>query len=150
MAAFGAGLLAQPPGFGGIFGVQGEQQAQVGAHLHGLELAELVEVGIFRQAAVAQKGFDADHAFFFQLAKMIERIGNHAAPEGVVDQRVVDDGAAFEGEGAGIQCRWMTVERHVAHGRDPAGRRGSCAGDKAFPIGPARLVEVDVAVDHAR
>src|SRR3989442_7899619 len=43
----------------------------------------------------------------------------------------------------------MSVERHLEDRGDAAARRASSAGLPALPLGAARLVEVDVAVDHA-
>ena len=84
-----------------------------------------------------------------QLGEVLERLGHQAAPQRVVHQRVLGDRAAFDGQRAGVERRRMAVERHVAHGGDAAGRGRGRAGEKAFPVGAAGLVEVDVRVDEA-
>ena len=42
------------------------------------------------------------------------------------------------------------VEGHVEEQRAAAGRESAAPGGRAFPLGPAGLVEVQVHVDHAR
>ena len=42
------------------------------------------------------------------------------------------------------------VQRHLDDGRDTAGGGGTRGGVEALPLGPARLVDVHVCVDHAR
>jgi hypothetical protein len=41
------------------------------------------------------------------------------------------------------------VERHIDHGTDPSRRGGLGTGGEPFPVGSARLVEVDVSADEA-
>src|SRR6266545_775476 len=44
----------------------------------------------------------------------------------------------------------MRVERHFEDGRDAPGRRTARSRIPTFPLGAARLVEVDVGIDNAR
>ena len=133
-----------------VFGVQCQQQAQPGTRLHRFDQAELVEEWVFGQAAVTQESLDADHAIPPQLGDVVERLGNDAAPQGIVDHCVVGDGAALQGQGARVEGWRVAVQRHVADGRDAARRGRRCAAQEALPLGAPRLIEVHVCVDHAR
>ena len=46
--------------------------------------------------------------------------------------------------------RWNAVERHVHEGRDSPGRGSTRGVFESFPVGPARIVDVDVCIDEAR
>ena len=134
----------------GVLRVQREQRPRThfGAALHRFDQREAVEVRELGQATVAQKGFDADHARFLQLGQVVERIGHQAAPQRVVHQRVLGNGAALDGQRAAVECWRVTVQRHVADGGDAAGGRGRGARDEPLPVGATGLVEVHVRVDQ--
>src|SRR6266542_4898363 len=72
----------------GILGVQRQQQLELSAALHRVEQRERIERWVLRQAAVAQKGLDADHAALLQLSQAIDGLGDDATPARVVDERV--------------------------------------------------------------
>src|SRR2546426_2889794 len=44
----------------------------------------------------------------------------------------------------------MGIERHLEHGRNAPGGRTARSGRPTFPIGTARLIEMDVGVDDTR
>ena len=81
---------------------------------------------------------------------MFHGVRDEAAPQRVVDNRVLGDGAALQRQRPTVQGRRVTVQWHVTHGGDAACGRGRCAAEEALPLGTARLIEVDVRVDEPR
>ena len=57
--------------------------------------------------------------------------------------------ARLRSNSRGVDRARRRVERHVEEQRAAAGRQRAAAGRRAFPLGAARLVEVQVHVDQA-
>ncbi len=100
-------------------------------------------------AAVAHECLESDDAAPGERRQLREVFGNHPTPETEVDECLPGRDGDFCIEGWGRRRRWMGVERHFEYRGDAAARRTARSGLPALPLGAARLVEVDVAVDHA-
>src|SRR6202035_4945026 len=75
--------------------------------------------------------------------------GDRPAPEPDVHVALAVGGGPFGGQRGGVGGGRDRVERHVDDRGDAPGRRGQRGGGEALPGGPARLVDVHVAVHQA-
>ncbi len=98
---------------------------------------------------VDEKALEAAHARLREPGELALVARHDAAPESDIDThcpspRALLFQAAYRGG------RGHAVERHVDERRHAAGCGRARRGREAFPVGAARLVEVDVRVDDAR
>ena len=75
--------------------------------------------------------------------------GDEPAPEAEVDERRSAGRRDLEVERGAVDRRRRRVQRHVEEARATTGGEGRGAGRESLPLGPARIVEVDVRIDDA-
>ena len=97
-----------------------------------------------------QEALEAEHAGARERLEVGGVAGHHAAPETDVDVAAARGGAPLGLERRDRRRRRNAVERHVDERRDAAGGGGERRRLESFPVGAARIVDVDVRVDEAR
>ncbi len=130
-------------------GVDRDRQSQPRRFAHAFVQREIVRARKFRQARIAEEGLEADHAAFRQRRQLAEVARHDSAP-----QREVRDGGAFQRrallrKGRAIDGARRRVERHIEEGRAAPRCQRPASRRRAFPVGAARFVEVQVIVDHS-
>ena len=113
-----------------------------------LELIE-IERGELLDARRTQEALEPEHAGVVELAQPPELVGDGPTPEPDVHVDLPVGGGPLLGEGGDRRRRRDAVERHVDD-RGHAARRGrSRGGLEPLPLGPSRLVDVDVRIDQS-
>ena len=102
----------------------------------------------FRQTRIAEECFKADHTAIRQFRHLSQIAGSKAAPDPEVRNGRNLKGGTLPVKLARIDRTRRRVERHIEEGGATARRKRAAAGRGAFPLGAARLVEVQVDVDH--
>ena len=102
-----------------------------------------------RYAGVEQEALEAEHARPRPARPDCPRLSGTAPPQKPTST------AHWPAAAARLACQCGDaggggdrVERHVEDGGHPAGRGGGGRGGEALPLGPPRLVDVDVGVDQ--
>ena len=142
-------LCSEGSGEAVALGVQPDDHSQLGPAPERAVEGSVVHAGIAVQARVAHERLRSDHPAGVQLPQLPQIGGHDAAPQTVVHDGPVGDGRRLEGQAGAVQGGRIVVERHVQEGGDPAGGGRGAAGGVPLPVGAARLVEMDVAVDQA-
>ena len=118
--------------------------------LHPVEQGGVVGRREIVDAGARHECLETDDASCRQLFHALQIDGRQPAPESEVDTGAGLGRFPLGVEGGTVEGRRMGVEGHLGHGRRAADRAGGRAGCPAFPIGPPRLVEVNMDVDDAR
>ena len=133
-----------------VLGVDGDDLLQIARPAHPFEQRAVVRKREIVYPAVAHKGFEAHHAAGRQIRQVREVPRAKCAPETEVHHGTGLRGLPLGEEALLVQHGWPGVERHVEVARHPARREGARAAGEAFPIRPARLVEMHVRINPAR
>jgi hypothetical protein len=83
-----------------------------------------------------------------QRGQLPEVAGHGAPPEADINPAAAGGGLLAAQRACGGRGR-QAIERHVDQRGDPALGGGPGRAREAFPLGAARLVDVDVGIDHA-
>ena len=148
--ALGEGPLGQPGDERVVFGVDGDDRIELGRAAHAFEQGEIVGRAKVRHPGLAHERLEADRAAPVHRFELIEVPRHETAPEREVDPGGRGGGLHLALERLDVGCRRRGVQRHVDERRHPARGKRRRRGGKALPLGPARLVAVDVRVDPAR
>ena len=98
-------------------------------------------------AAVAHERLQTNDAAIAQRFKIVEISRDKSAPQSEIHERTGLGCGAFQFETLAIRRGRTRVQRHLEHGGGSArGRRPRTSGE-AFPIRPARFIEMNVRVD---
>ena len=127
-----------------------QHRAQSGQFWHRLAQVGFCDVGEFIYAGVDQKTFEADHARIPELRQFSRITGHHSTPKRSVDHQLAARGRQLCMQSIESGCGGYRVERHVHDRGHTPGRSRARRSRKTFPLSPARLVDMHVAVDEAR
>jgi hypothetical protein len=130
----------------GVLGVRDEQSVEgrdLGEHSSQCGVVQRREL---RHAGVEQEALETDDAGVVQRAQMVEVARNGAAPERDVGRDLVSRCLPFHLQRLDRGGRRDRVEGHVDDRRDATGDGRPGGAGEAFPLGPAGLVDVHVAV----
>ncbi len=132
-----------------VLGVHDQQAAEFGDLAHRRCQGLVIEWREFRHPRVSHEALEPEDAGVVQRG-LVGRVGrDRAAPEADVHGALPGRGLSLGVERRDIDCRRDRVQRHVYDRRDAAGCRCGRRRGEAFPVGPARLIDVDVGVDEA-
>ena len=131
-----------------VLGVHGHDAAQFGRPRHALVQRQVVARLEVVNAAIGHEGLEAHNPALGQFVQALNVARHDAAPQAEVHQRGSLRRCQFQIESGSVNRGRVGVEGHVEEG----GRASRCqcarARGKTLPFGAARLVEVQVGVNH--
>ena len=97
-----------------------------------------------------QKALESTHARGGERFDIALIVVNHAAP-----RRPVDAASALRRRALGLKrsdgsCCRKTIQRHIDQQRESACRRGPGCCFETLPLGPPRIVDMNVGIDQSR
>ena len=104
----------------------------------------------FRDAAGHQEALEAKYARVPQGPELGCVAGHYATPESDIDPQFVRSCAEFLLVRRGRRSRGYAIERHLDQCGDATRSGRLCRAGKAFPLGAAGLVDMDVRIDESR
>jgi len=96
------------------------------------------------------EAFEAAYTGGSERLNIVFVVAHYAAPARPVHRALAACGGALVLQaGDGARCR-QAVERHVHQHGVAAGGRGASGGEKTFPLGAPRIIDVHVRIHQAR
>ena len=130
----------------GVLGMHDHDRPQAGDLLQVLLDLPVRQTAVLIDAGVGREALEAEDPFLPQGGEVLLVAGNCASPEADVDGELSGCGSAFELELVHVHCWRVGVEGHVENRCDSPGQSCASGAFVAFPLGPPRLVDVDVGV----
>ena len=110
----------------------------------------LGDVGELVDPGVAEERLEPEDPGVGQRLDLVGVARDEAAEEPAIDPEPPPGGVPLGGQGVGRGRDRVAVERHVDQRRDPPDGGGGRRGREPLPVGPARVVDVDVGIHQAR
>ena len=131
------------------FGVDEQRLAALGQDGQGHTEGVLVHGAKLLDPRRHQESLEAGDTRVHEAGQLSSVARDDAAPEGAVHEDPAPSRLALGLESDDRRGGGNAVEGHVDQGGDAARRRGARGRVEALPLGPSRLVDVDVGVDQA-